>query len=198
MKKILFLLLLCMPGLVQAQTMREVFTAMPDSLQQLLSKNNRMDMMDFLDSKMEARVTNRLDGQSTMETLTEDYLKITLAEQVTLQMKLYSKGEQKILAVVHTAGGPVLDSYMSFYTPAWEPLPVQVKVPEFSAFEVKDRSELTVEQVQLLESLADMQLTEITLSPENAKAVFTLSLNILPKEDRDKVRELVKPVEVEL
>lgn len=199
MKKILFAVFLCLSQLgAQAQTMREAFAAMPDSLQALLSKNNRMDMMDFLDSHMEAKVTNRLDGQSSMDTLTADYLKISLASNTVLEMKLISREDEKVIAVLHTSAGPVKDSVLKFYTTDWKETEGKVTLPAFSAYEAKPRSELTEEQVQLLESLADMELTEMQLSATDNTLTCKLSLEILTKEDQEKARELVKPLKLEL
>lgn len=199
MKKIVLAFLICLsPLTAQAQTMREVFAAMPDSLQALLSKNNRMDMVDFLDSHMEAKVTNRLDGSSRMDTLTADYLRISLARNTVLEMKLVARGEEKVVAVLHTSAGPVKDSALRFYTADWKETDSQTTLPAFSAYEVKPRAALTEEQLQLLESLADMELTEMQLSPADNSLTCKLSLDILPKEDRDKAAELVKAVKVEL
>lgn len=199
MKKVILILL---TGLVQlaaqAQDMREVFIDMPDSLQALLTRNNRMDMLDFLDSKMEAKVTNRLEGETVMDTLTADYLKITLTKNTVLEMKLIERGEEKVIAVLHTTAGPVKDSFLQFYTADWKEAENLMEMPPFSAFERKDRGVLTEEQIQLLEGLADMQLTEMKLSPEDQILRCQLSLDILNKEDREKAAGLVKEVEVEL
>ena len=148
MKKVILILL---TGLVQlaaqAQDMREVFIDMPDSLQALLTRNNRMDMLDFLDSKMEAKVTNRLEGETVMDTLTADYLKITLTRNTVLEMKLIERGEEKVIAVLHTTAGPVKDSFLQFYTADWKEAENLMEMPPFSAFERKDRGELTEEQI---------------------------------------------------
>ena len=56
-----------------AQTMRQLFVSLPDSvLMPQLTKVNREDCIDFLDSKMKAEVTNRFDGKSTLDTLSTD------------------------------------------------------------------------------------------------------------------------------
>lgn len=199
MKKVILILLTGFVQLAaQAQDMREFFIDMPDSLQALLTRNNRMDMLDFLDSKMEAKVTNRLEGETVMDTLTADYLKITLTKNTVLEMKLIERGEEKVIAVLHTTAGPVKDSFLQFYTADWKEAENLMEMPLFSAFERKDRGELTEEQIQLLEGLADMQLTEMKLSPEDQILRCQLSLDILNKEDREKAAGLVKVVEVEL
>jgi len=199
MRKTLFFFLLCVLQLnAEAQTMREVFIAMPDSIEPLLSKNNRMDMIDFIDSHMQARVTNRLDEQSIMDTLTVDYVKVSLSSNAVMEMKLYEKGTEKVLLLVHTVGGPVKGSELCFFTSDWKPLEAQFELPSFSSYEVNPRESLTEEQIELLEGLADLELVEMELSPSNNMLLCTPSISILSKEDQEKVKFLVKSITVEL
>ena len=199
MKRTLFFFLLCVFQFhAEAQTMREVFIAMPDSIEPLLSKNNRMDMIDFMDNHMQARVTNRLDEQSIMDTLTTDYVKVTLTTNAVMEMKLYDKGKDKVLLFVRTVGGPAKGSEIRFFTPEWKPLKAQFSLPSFPSYEVNPRESLTDEQIELLEGLADMELVEITVSPSTPELTLTPSINILNKEDQEKVKPLVKSITLEL
>lgn len=70
-----------------AQTVREAFKAMPDSLVPYLTANNRLDLMDFMDAKMKAVVTNLLDGQTEMTFLSDDSLSIRMSDALTIEMK---------------------------------------------------------------------------------------------------------------
>jgi DNA primase len=42
-----------------AQNMRELVRTMPDSILTLLTRNDRLDFIDYLDSNMKAEVTNK-------------------------------------------------------------------------------------------------------------------------------------------
>ena len=57
-KSLLGSFLLFLALFAQAQDARTVFINMPDSLMPLLTKVNREDCIDFLDSKMRAQVKN--------------------------------------------------------------------------------------------------------------------------------------------
>ena len=70
-----------------AQTVREAFKAMPDSLVPYLTANNRLDLMDFMDAKMKAVVTNLLEGQTEMTFLSDDSLSIRMSDALTIEMK---------------------------------------------------------------------------------------------------------------
>ena len=67
---------------------RDVFKQMPASLLPTLSENNRLDMLDFMDSKMKAEVTNRLGGKSEMTLLTDTTLSIRMSEALKVDMLL--------------------------------------------------------------------------------------------------------------
>ena len=91
MKQFSFILLgscfLAMP--LQAQTtMSELFKVMPDSLLPYLSQNNRLDLIDFREANMEAKVTNLLDGQTRMTALTADSLVLELSPSSTIRLYL--------------------------------------------------------------------------------------------------------------
>ena len=91
-----------------AQTLREAFTAMPDSLLPTLTKNNRLDMMDFMDAKMKAAVTNRLDGETVMTFFSEDSLAIRMSDAMTVEMRLQKADTTATVCMkrtYNTAGG---------------------------------------------------------------------------------------------
>jgi len=90
MKKLLVTLLMCFPlcSLAQDKTMTDLFKAMPDSLFPYLSKNNRLDMLDFMEAGMKAEVVNLLEGKSEMLALTHDSLSIRMSSTMQLDMKL--------------------------------------------------------------------------------------------------------------
>ena len=89
--RILFIsIFMLLASAVRAQdvTMREVFRQMPDSLLPYLSENNRLDFIDFMDSKMNAEVSNALGGKSWMLKLTDNYAAVLLSEASTMEMCL--------------------------------------------------------------------------------------------------------------
>lgn len=83
----LFFILYLFSVSASAQTVREAFKAMPDSLVPYLTANNRLDLMDFMDAKMKATVTNLLDGQTEMTFLSDDSLSIRMSDALTIELK---------------------------------------------------------------------------------------------------------------
>ena len=91
MRRILYTLFLLFVMLLQvgARTpMRQWLMSMPDSVMPLLTKNDRLDFIDFYDARMAAVVTNRMDGKSRMDILTDDFVRINYTQASDVEMKL--------------------------------------------------------------------------------------------------------------
>ena len=127
-KLLLSISLLTTLGLsAQDVTMRDMFKQMPDSLSPYLTANNRLDFIDFIDSNMNAEVTNSLGGKSRMLKLTDKYAEIALNEASSVAMLLLPVSEpvdstSQILCMIRTYGKDVQESTVEFYSAKWRRL----------------------------------------------------------------------------
>lgn len=111
-------------------TIKTLFKEMPDSVIPYLSKNNRLDLIDFMESNMKAEITNAFGGKSLMTALTNDYINIRLNAACQLDILLLSTtqttdNQSYIIAIVRTVGNEndVIESESpQFYTVDWKPL----------------------------------------------------------------------------
>ena len=115
MKKRIYLTsLLMLTGvnlLAQEVKMRDLFAAMPDSLLPLVTRNNRLDCIDFIENHLEARVKNKLDQYVELKKLTEDYLLFQTSQKGYLEMKYVPNTDSTgVLYLVRTCLGPIADS----------------------------------------------------------------------------------------
>ena len=74
---------------LQAQDLKSLYIALPDSLSPLLTKVNREDFGDFLANDMKAEVRNRFGETSEMKKLTPDYLEVHISKSSREEMKLF-------------------------------------------------------------------------------------------------------------
>lgn len=202
-KKFLGLVLVLNSLTVSAQTkMVEVFLNMPDSLLLLLTNNDRMDLLDFAESKMTAKVTNRLDAKSTLDRLTDDYLHLTVTNISTLEMKLLPLANDTLPAVVvvKTVEGPAKDSVLKLYASDWS-RELEVKSyldePQLDDYWTVPLDEMTAEEQELTKQL-DPILIEISLSPESNQLTYRRSFGMLQKKDQPIMEKRLKPVTVGL
>ena len=88
---------------LQAQEAKTLFVNMPDSLSPLLTKVNREDCIDFLESKMKAQVENRFGKKSEMTDLSKDYIRMQMSAQSTWQMKVLALNDStNVICTVST------------------------------------------------------------------------------------------------
>ena len=191
MKKNILLMFLCFSALSAfAQNMKSVFVAMPDSMTPLLTKVNKEDFIDFLDSNMKAEVKNRFDGTAEMKVLTEDYTLVQTSEVGTLEMKLLPVNDStKVICMVKTVCAAACDSEIRFYTSDWkEELNAQafLSKPEGNDFFAPNDS-VTDESV-MIRKKADMLLMKASLSKEDASLTFIYTTpDYLNAEDKEKL-----------
>ena len=185
----IFVCMFCVMSVV-AQDMKTVFVAMPDSVTPLLTKVNREDCIDFLDSNMKAVVKNRFGNVAEMKVLTDDYVLMQTSEVGTLEMKLLPLADStKVICMVKTVNVPVADSSVRFYTSDWsQQLDVKefLQLPSMDAFFLPNDS-LTDETI-LTRKKADMHLMKAQLSKEDTSLTFTYTTpDYLNEEDREKL-----------
>ena len=179
---------------VGAQDMRTLLVAMPDSILPLLTKNNRMDCVDFVDSKMKAEVKNRLGEVSELKVLTKDYLLLQMTSQSTVEMKLLLVNDSaKVVCVVRTVCAPVCDSAVEFYDISWKRLKTADYIacpPVDSFFRNPAQTDLPY---QLLREKADVDLIKASLSVERAVIRFEYTTpDYLSEDDREKIRPYLR------
>ena len=123
------LTMLSLTTLADTPTLKTLFVAMPDSVIPYLSKNNRLDFIDFMESNMKAEVTNELGGKSCMTALADDSITIQLNEACKVDLLLLNTTEQvdscqQVIAMIRTLGlqNEHTESTLDFYSLKWHKL----------------------------------------------------------------------------
>ena len=164
--------------MIFAQQVRESFVNMPDSLSTLLTKINREDFIDFLDSNMKAEVNNRLGGKSEMTKLSDDFLEVKMTTESTYQLKVLTKTDgTSLLCAISTACAPACDSHIDFYTADWQPLyqtDFLPQMPTLSNF-LKPLPEDAAYTLRNAYCQADLLFMKASLSPDEATLTFTFT-----------------------
>ena len=197
MKKLIFTLaLLSTVYSISAQSMRSLFAEMPDSILVLLTKNNRLDCIDFIENKMSARVKNKLDQYSELQVLTPDYLKIQLSSKSYIQMKTFPlKDSLFVVCLVKTYLAPAAESSVAFYSKDWQKLSSAqfLTLPSFADFWIKNDT-LSAQKLQMLQNKIDLKIVAAELSAATNNIVFSLQLDDLSKETQQEVVPYIRPV----
>lgn len=99
--------------------MRDVFAQLPDSVLPLMTKNNRLDCIDFIENDMEVRVKNLFDDKVVLDSLTDDFLSLSTSEGSYVEMKLFAEGADSFICVNRTYLGQAADSEVKIYDLSW-------------------------------------------------------------------------------
>jgi hypothetical protein len=144
-KKVVFLVLLLAATIGQVYAegvkIRELFVQMPDSLMPYLTKNNRLDFVDFLDSNMKAEVKNQLGGTSEMLSMADDSLVIRMNPSLRVDMLLMDS----VIAMVETftVDSVYGQSRVRYFSTSWQP----VANPNLNAAEQKRIQRLEMQNI---------------------------------------------------
>lgn len=188
----LFLLLVVLHQTVARTPMRQWLMLMPDSVMPLLTKNDRLDFIDFYDAQMAAVVTNRMDGKSRMDVLTDDFVRINYTQASDVEMKLLPINDSTdVLCMVTTVKAAVSDSRIAFFDAQWQPLSVASYLTEPSMEDF--RSSLQNDSVEWAWSKVDIFFRTYALCAERTEllSVFTAT-DYLSEDERAEVAPYVR------
>ena len=171
---------------VSAQSLREVWIEMPDSILPYLSKSQRTELADYVEMKAEPVVLNVFGDSVRIERMTNNYLLVKASEVTLLEIKLL---DNNTLALVQTWKAPAAESKLSLFDLQWQP---KEAVVEYNENIVKPDT-MTDEEFNDLKSLMYPRLKEYRLSPENNSLSVSWNYPLLSKKDVNRVTELLKP-----
>ena len=189
----IFLMIASLP--VKAQSLRDLFVEMPDSVLSILTKVNRADFGDFLDSDMQAIVKNRLGKKSEMKMMTADYLLLELTKASKLAMKYLTVDDStRVICVAKTYLSPVPDTQLLFYNEQWEMLPTSrfISLPkEEDYYRSLEHSEENTLPSALPSS--GLLLQEAVLNSKEDELVFKYtSLSYIEKKEAETLKTKLK------
>ena len=172
-----------------AQTrIRDIYAAAPDSIFPLLTKNNRLDQIDFRENNMQAVVKNKFDDRVELLVLADRYLKLQLSEHCIVEMRLLS---DSTFCLVQTYNAPAPDSRIHLFDAAWNELPMSIECPAVDDFLSEDID------IDVRLSLQALPLIKASLSETDNSITFELQTSELTREQRKqaegKVREIIYP-----
>lgn len=180
---------------LRAQEAKTLFVNMPDSLSPLLTKVNREDCIDFLESNMKAQVENRFGKKSEMTDLGKDYIRMQMSAQTTWQMKVLALNDStNVVCTISTACAPACDSSIRFYTSDWKQLPTStfISLPEMNDFLNAPDSTMIYDFNEASRS-ADILLMKADFNKENTELTVTLTTpDYMSKETAEKLKPFLR------
>ena len=173
------------------KTMREVWIDMPDSITMYLTKSMRTELADYVDMKVSAATKNAIGDTVRIDTLTSDYIAVTLSESSKLEMKLLPKDGSNIICMVRTYYGTAAESIISFWQLDWQQLP-DISMPALENIElIKKPDNLSVTEFNKIKAMISPKMIEMRLSPDDNSLLLSYSLPDVNKEDSELIKSIL-------
>ena len=172
-------------GMVQAQDIRTLFINMPDSIMPALTKSERMDFLDYMDSEMLPRVSNKLGGVSVMTSFSDRSVAVMTSQSGSTEMVLFPlKKGGNLICVINTVTARFRDSRLSCYNEDWTPADGKslIEMPQFEDYLTKEA--LKSDSLGVLKTESILRLQSVTWTDNGLEFSYT-SLDYLG-EDADR------------
>lgn len=192
MKKIFIIATLLIATLlhVDAQPpMRDLWIQMPDSVVAYLDVNSRTEMADFYEMKVKTGSKNLLEGKSAIDSLTSDYIHVTLNSSTTLQIKKLQTESSFVICLIKTFTAPEPESEVSFFSSSWKPLKDTFGLPVtndasslIEQFTTRPDT-ISQERYEELASMLDPVMISAEMSVNEQVVTFSLSRPLIEKSE---------------
>jgi hypothetical protein len=183
-----------------SQTIEDWYVNMPDILNPTLSRQNRLELIEYHKAHQSDSVTNRFGNQTHLLTL--DSLNNRIVVKNTLssifEMKIFQlEDSSTVIGVIRTVCAPVCLSNVEFYDTAWNLIPLQFTMPK--AIEWVDEKNVSVDKVdgQWLKNTMEVSFVSLGFSDKDQLIVAkNNTLDFLSEADRKIVSPFVidKPI----
>lgn len=195
MKRILLfsIFVFAVSAVCPAQKMSEVFASAPYDVLPLMTRNNRLDCIDFIENNMEARVKDRFDNDVVLEEMTADYLRLITSEVSSIEMKIVDGR----VYVSETCMGPAADTQVKVYDSKWNLIKV-VSRPEVEAFIRTDAKLGADERVLLIAEAKILTLIKGSLSKTDNTLTWELQTDEFTRDMKKAADKCLQPVVVRL
>ena len=117
---IILLLMALMPSNGSARTIADLFAIEPGTVFPLLTRTNRLDMVDYYNSGQMVAIPNNLAGESRLLELDSTYLKVQTSESRVVEMLMRKAGKDTVITVIETVMTPVPDSRLTQWNVHWQ------------------------------------------------------------------------------
>lgn len=185
---------------INAQSLRDLWIQMPDSIVAYLDMNIRTEMADFYQMKMKSSSKNMLEGSSAIDSLTSDYAHVQLNSNTTLQIKKLPTESSFVICLIKTFAAPEPESEISFFNSSWKPIKDTFGLPATddaksltSQFTIRIRPDtISQERYNELVSMIDPVMISAEVSANEPVLTLSLSHPLIPKVELLNINAIFK------
>lgn len=195
----IIIMLFYVSAITAQTTIRNILGNMPENMTPYLNAGQRAEIIRFTESKDSIKVKNSLNGMTSVETVNDNFIKISLNEAASMQMKLLPLNDStQIICTVKTIKTPIPESTIKFYTTEWLPIDSTFNLPE------TDKPDTMIELlVQRPDTMSESRFNELRnyiepviisaeISNDDNIITYNLSLPLMPGDKSDELKAIIK------
>jgi hypothetical protein len=195
---IIILIFLCQ-GLF-SQTIEKLYINMPDNLNPILSRQNRLELIEYYKSHQSDSITNRFQNQAHLILLDVLNQQIVVKNTIssTFDMKVLTLADSTLaIGIIRTVCAPVCQSSIEFYDTVWNRIQLKFTMPK--AFEWINEKSIPVEKldVKWVRNIMNISFVSLKFSSDNQIIKATNNtLEFLSEADRKTILPyiLINPI----
>ncbi len=179
---IILLLLSLLPSTVAARTVGDLFASEPGKIFVLLTRTNRLDMVDYHLNGQNVAISNLEDGDSRLVDMDSTWLKVQSSASKTVEMRMMVNGRDTVVALIETVLTPTPDSRITFWNAQWQPVKAGkvFKTPELDDFILKSMSADMRDELSVLMPFPFIEMHFSGERHDGLEAVFKAKESIGP------------------
>lgn len=179
-----------------ALTASKVFAEIPLEVLDMIRPSIRLDMLDYYtqaDSIIAAQ--DALGGQSRLEQIAPDYLKVSVTPVSTLEIKLLPYKKDQIIMTLYTVGTDSLakDTEVKFFDSSMNALPTEKFLKTASLKDFFNLKNSDLKESDLMEKIPFESISYSTGPGEAPLTATFTTLGTISQEDRDLLSPLLIP-----
>ena len=198
MRKIFLLLTMAIgaASLNAQERMDSLLRSMPETMAPYLSAAQRDELSKFTSLGDTIKVKNSLNGFTSIDSISNDFARISLNEGTELQIRLFNEAQtgSKVVCVIKTIKKPVAESAMRFYDTKWKVIKSNFGLPTFTdrvytmATLTQRPDTMTEDRFKDLQNCIDPFITNADMSAHDGTITYNLSIpfNIHGKKEEIK------------
>ena len=171
-----------------SQTIEKWYVNMPDFINPTLTKQNRLELLEYHKAGKGDSIANRFGNQAYLLSLD------TLQQQIVVKNTPSSAFEMKILnledgtavlGIIRTVCAPVCMSSVEFYDTAWNVIPIQFNMPKAIEWVSVDSIPSEKLDIKWVKSLMEISFISLRFSDKDQSIVAkNNTMDFISEEDR--------------
>jgi hypothetical protein len=179
-----------------SQEIEKLYVNMPDVLNPTLSRQNRLELIEYHKAHQSDSTANRFGNQAHLILMdaVNQHIVVKNTLNSTFDMKLLTLEDSTLaIGIIRTVCAPICQSSVEFYDTAWSKVPMQFTLPK--AIEWFDLKSFPAEGLDLswVKNLMNVSFVSLSFSSDNLQIkAMNNTLFFLSEADRKTIQSYIK------